>query len=202
MRRHRRKGGSLGSWLKGAVSSVGRAANSAGKWIKQAAVDTNAFTKKHKLLSRGLSLVPGVGGLAGSVIADHYGYGRRRRVRRHRKRGGAMAVARPVGGQLPGILRVASALANAKRAGLLTRSLQYASSRLRAHGHSVIPYGLDKASQYTQARGWGRKRRVRRRGGALVARHAFQRPPPFFGRSRMLGRGFGDVTTQVSAMKF
>ncbi len=191
---HRRRMGGKG-FFGDLWDGIKRGAKKAANWVGNAAIDTHNFVKKNKLVSRGLSFVPGVGGLVGSVVADKLGYGRRRRIRR-RRYGGALQVAKPV---LDYLYR--SQAGNTP----FTRTLQYASQRLRQAGHRLLPAGLDYLSRAAASRGWGRRRRVYRRRGRGVRRVYRRRGRGIrrvyrrrgygvrrvYRRKRMSGRGLG-----------
>ncbi len=178
---HRRRMGG-----KGFFGDLWNGVKKAARWVGKAAVDTHDFVKKNKLVSRGLGIVPGVGGLVGSVVADKLGYGRRRSYRR-RRYGGALQVAKPV---LDYLYR------NQVGKTPLTRTLQYASQRLRRAGHRLLPAGIDYLSRAAASRGWGRRRRVyRRRGYGVRRRRVYRRHGHgvrrVYRRKRMSGRGLG-----------
>lgn len=58
------------------------------KTIPNAARSAHSFVKRNKLISKGLSLIPGVPAKVASVIADKVGYGKREERRTRQKGGG------------------------------------------------------------------------------------------------------------------
>lgn len=81
-RRKRYSGGSLWSWLK-----------KAGKTIAKVVKPLVGLVRKHKLISKGLSLSGNPKAQMAGTVASAIGLGKRRYRRRRRRRGGALKLA-------------------------------------------------------------------------------------------------------------
>lgn len=156
-RRRRRQGGNLWDSIKSGFNKV------------------KDFVKEHKLISRGLSLLPHPAAKAAGFSAGLAGYGRRRRaVRRRpiRRRGGSLLgeVFSP---------RASHGLfgRGRRRAGgnkfvdFLKKSHKYVKDK-RLISRALRDNGFKRASNFAGALGYGRRRRVVRRRRAPIRRRA------------------------------